>query len=475
MLLEVIVSALLVALIAVGTYSGLVSSNRAGVRERANAQATVIAQQDEERLRGLTVAQLSDLGSATHYVAENGMCVEEASGAWKYYNSTTTTSSCEAVTGFKGATYTGTVFTVTSSAKFVTAAKESFTCETTAGAAANYIQTTSSVNWPSIGKHSPVSQSSLVAVPSSGTLMVKVKNSKGEPVSGAKVEVFDPSTASTVTAEQTTPTSGCVVFGDLAEGTVKVVASKTGWVEKTGKAAAEKPSSINTKSLAEVELTIEESGGIQATFVNSSGVPVESFTFVAFQTEMGSPSFFVGGVENTPKSSAELTGLFPFVTPPSTPNPYTVYAGDCEENNPVTVTKGTGVSNEVTKDPTAPVERGPSKSVNVEAPEVKLTAYEGTTSTSGKLTATSAKIINPECKGKTAQNTVPYQHKVEIISGVLKPNHLPYAKKLELCAVGKDSNKYYKNTISFTNTAKAGTTESFYLGKGTEVTSGTTC
>ena len=447
MLIEVLVSALLVAAIAVGTYTGLAGANSASAHERANSQATVIAQQDEDRLRGLTVAHLNDLsGGVTYTVAENGMCVEEKSGAWYYWSSSETKweTGCEAVTGYKGTKYTGTVYTVTSSARGVTATTESLTCETATGAADNYLQTTSSVNWSSVGKHSPVSQSSLVAAPTEGTLRVKVKNSKAEPVAGATVTVSDvPTTGSTVTAEQTTSASGCVTFGDLPEGTAKVLASKAGWIEKTGKAPLEKTTSITTTSLAEVEFTIEDAGGIEAKFVNSAGTPVEGSTFVAFQTEMGSPAFDVGGKAETPATSAKLEELYPFT------NDYKVYAGDCEANKPSFV----GVIG--AKEESVLVEPGVVKPVSVEEAPINVTVYEGTSGTPGNHPTTSiqtAMIIDTACSST--------QHKVTLNStGNIEQKYQPYAKELEFCVVALISSKYYKykSPTTFANNLTAGT------------------
>lgn len=472
MLIEVLVSAMLVVLIGVGVFTGLAGANHATVNERRNAQATVVAQQDEERLRGLPVEELVQIGSATHNVAENGMCVEGSTGAWKYWNGAATFS-CEALTApFKGATYTGAVFTVKSSAEYVTAAKETLTCETTNGTA-DYIETTSSVEWPSIGTHAPISQSSLVAVPKSGTLIVRITGRNNEAVAGAKVEVFDPTT--TLVATETTPVSGCVIFGDLAESNAKVVASKGTWIGKNGKTSPEAPPvAITKKKLAEATITLEEPGRIQAKFVSSSsGVPVavESFTFVAFQNEMGSPPFSVGGKTGEPAAtSAELEGLFPFVTPghPSfTDSKYTVYAGSCEANNPATVSGGEAESVQV--EPTRIASVNP---VTVEAPPVTVEVYEGESlSNKGSKLAksTAADIIDKECSGKTAQNYssgVPYEYPVTIEAGQLVQKNLPYAKELILCVVGNLSGTYYKHEFKLTNTKKAGTSFAstpFYL------------
>jgi len=124
MLLEVVISALLVGLIAVGTLGGFDSAGRARADERAHAQATQLVEQDEDRLRGLTTTQLAQLGTAEpRYEAENGMCLEKISSTYSYWNQAST-SFCEKTAPFAGTTYTGVVFSVTSSAEFASAEKE---------------------------------------------------------------------------------------------------------------------------------------------------------------------------------------------------------------------------------------------------------------------------------------------------------------------------------------------------------------
>jgi type II secretory pathway pseudopilin PulG len=418
MLIEVMISAMLVALIAVATFNGFSATQKATADERAHSEATALAQQDEERLRGLTAVELGQLGSSTQTVTENG-----------------------------------TVFTITSSAKYVTAGKETFTCETEKGSA-DYIQTTSSVTWPALGTRPAVSQSSLVAVPSSASLMVSVQNANNEPVQGVTVAVTDPSTSSTVTAEQTTPSSGCVIFGGLTEATAKVVASKSPWVDHSGNTAPEKTVNVTASTLAEAKFTLEDPGAITAEFM-SNGAAAKGLTFFAYQSET---SGFVGGSASVASSSATLTGLFPFVTPgkPPTENKYSVYAGDCNKNDPVEVTKGI----EVKEDPTVQVQPGLTKTVKVEVPAVTTTVYEGTSSAKGSVLSANlqtAMIINTEC---SAAAPATYEHKVTLSGGGLEPKYQPYAKKLEFCVVALISSKYYryKSPAPFENKVKAGTT-----------------
>src|ERR1700710_1147826 len=106
-LIEVMVSAGLAAIIAVGTLTGFDSAQRATAEERARNQATLLAGQDEERLRGLGVLQLTRYSPVTKPFEANG-----------------------------------TTFEVKSTAQYISAAKETLSCETSP-ATADYIQTTS--------------------------------------------------------------------------------------------------------------------------------------------------------------------------------------------------------------------------------------------------------------------------------------------------------------------------------------------
>jgi hypothetical protein len=96
--------------------------------------------------------------------------------------------------------------------------------------------------------------------------------------------------------------------------------------------------------------------------------------------------------------------------------------------------------------------------VKVEVPELKLTAYEGTSGTPLGVAkeVVSAKIINTKCSSTA--------HVVKFTNaGVLIEKYLPYASELQICVVAKIGSTYYKSTQSgFSNKSKAGTTASFY-------------
>ncbi|HTA05350.1 MAG TPA: type II secretion system protein, partial [Solirubrobacteraceae bacterium] len=107
-LIEVVISAMLVAIIAVATLTGFDTAGRATADERQHNQATLLAAQDEEQLRGMNVTELGRLGTVTRPpVMENG-----------------------------------TTYTIQSKAQFISAAKEEEACATSGGNA-DYIRTTS--------------------------------------------------------------------------------------------------------------------------------------------------------------------------------------------------------------------------------------------------------------------------------------------------------------------------------------------
>jgi Tfp pilus assembly protein PilX len=432
MLLEVVISALLVALIAVGTFAGLDAAGRASADERTHAEATKLAQQDEERLRGMTGTELAEL-------AQKGSEARPAVEIGKIK------------------------FTVTSSASFVSAEKNALTCET-AGGGANYIQTTSSVRWTGLASTRPaVTQSSILSTIATG-LLVKVKDQNEEPVAGATVTLTGADTGA-----QTTPASGCVVFTGLSPGSVTVAVSKSTWVDVNGKSPpTSKTVTVVSERTETSEAQIAEPGAIMATFETYEGgkyvTGVRGDTFVAAQAGIAEPSDFVGGTAgNYELSVTTEKTLFPFAKS-KVAEPYTVYAGDCPANAPETVT----ASGEKLKAREAKVTPNGTVTVNepLEEPPVKVTVYEGTSGAGKKNllpSAESAYITNTKCEKQKAQNYpsgVTYKREVNISNGALTQEtaHQPYAKELEFCVTARVEGSYYRARVSFENKARGGVT-----------------
>ena len=470
-LIEVLIASVLTAFIAIGTFTAFDAAGKSSVDERSHAQATVMSQQDEERLRSFTTTTLEQMGVVETYRAENGMCLEKSGSTYTYFNGSKNTLFCEKVTGFAGNTYTGTVFTVSSTATYVSAEKggesTSLVCEKSGGSG-SYLAVKSSVKWTALGSRPPVTQTTNLNVPASYVLLVKVVNQNNEAVEGATVSIASGPSS-------TTPASGCVTFGGLASETVEVTATKGNWVDYTGKTPTTKAGvKVSTSSITEITLHLAEPGSITAEF-ESNGAAAEGTAFYALQTTIPSPSFFVAAATSAPVPEAKITQskLFPFVksVKPLEYEAYTVYAGDCEANKPETVSPSEGKAKAIQVTP------GSSTSVKVEVPAVNVRVYEGTEAAklSPIASAESAYINNEACKAVNSQNgAVTYKHKVAINGeGRLetKYKYQPYAKELILCVIAKlASGKYARNTLKIENAKKAGTAELFLYLKGTGFT-----
>jgi prepilin-type N-terminal cleavage/methylation domain-containing protein len=472
-LIEVLVASLITAIVAVGTLTGIDAADRSSADTRSVAQATQLAGQDQERLRGMTTGELDQLAPTTTTRAENGDCLEQVSGTWHYW-SKTSTSFCESPPGLSGTAYTATAYTIESTAEYVSSetgsTSSNLTCET---GSANYLRTSSLVTWTASGTHQ-VTQSSEITVPTSNTLKVKVLNQGAEPVGGATVKVVDGS--STIT--RTTPASGCVVLGGLPTTTAEVTATKANWVNyNTETSPPAKAVTVSKLATTEQKFYIAEPGEIAVKFVEATAGhgPVEGSTFYAFQTEVASPDGFVGGSASSFSTGATLkVALFPFKKITETPAgkyPYHVFAGDCEANNPSEVTG----KNEAAE---AQVEPNGTTTVSVPLPKVAITLDEGTkASPKGTISAVEhAMIVNVACASKTARTgTVPTQHEVTFSGGSLKQNYQPYAKELELCVVVHKGANYYKLEPTFANIKPEGISLTYYPEEGTKSTTAPTC
>lgn len=463
MLLEVMISALLVAFIAVGTLNGFDAAGHVSADERAHAEANLLVQQDQDRLKSLTAVKLAELAASeekTHqYKAANGSCVEEASKKWRY------------CTGEKRS-YTGAVFTIHSSARFISAAKESAACEGSE-ASANYIETKSTASWTTLASGRPeVSQSSVITPPTSLTgLFVKVKNQFSEPVSGIEV-VLKGATNHTAT----TPSTGCVLFLAIPAENYALSAGTASYVDQNAsKPPASKALTVAEGKVTTAEFVIASPGNIKVEFENPAAkTEVESDTFVAAQAHVSAPSFFLGGEAAKRKTSVTLEGLFPFSIYEESkwkPEGYAVYAGDCEANNPKTVTAS---SAEHVEPKSALVEAGKTAEVTVEAPPVTAIAYEGTEKevvTEKKeikiKEAKIAKLYNTECKASVPHNhpSLTTERSVLPLKGELEVKFQPQPYgKLELCVITpKIGTKFYEAKATFTNELKAGTKVKLYM------------
>ena len=143
-LVEVMVSAMIITIAAIGVFTAFTAAEHSTAQERHQAQAHGLAQADIARLRTMRISQLSP--SLTE----------------------TTTKTVE-----------GSPYTVLSDAQFINAKTGTDTCDEKE-ASADYIRIRSTITWPGMGARPAVVETSLVAPPNStaraesGALIVQV-------------------------------------------------------------------------------------------------------------------------------------------------------------------------------------------------------------------------------------------------------------------------------------------------------------
>jgi hypothetical protein len=432
MLIEVMISAMLVALIAVGTFSAFDVSGRVQSDERDRAQAVTLAQQDEERLRGLTSAELSSLNE----------------------ESTTTLQKVK--------------YTIVSKATFVSDTSGSESCGGGSEESADYFKTTSEVKWPAIGKRPPIVQTGLVAPPAGGELEVLISDGRGGFTSGMNVTGTGPAGFSGITSS-----SGCLIFGPLEEGTYNVNASQTGFVGLNGETevpTASRPESVTGQTTTTDSLVFNKAGKIEAkpeTAPSSLG-GAQTLNVVAGQTGLTNGTGFrtllttvAGYTTTTPIASPQT--FFPF------PSGYTIYAGTCLANAP----SAFGASNRST-----PIlEPGGTVSEKVIEPGMIVLLYEGTSSVKKSLISKPEIWIKDTDTGSGCNTT---SYKVNTLTtpttttGDLEKPGLPYGN-YTICANFQKSSKPFHATTTTTIENKnitAGTKVELYEGGSSpEVTS----
>jgi Tfp pilus assembly protein PilV len=482
-LIEVIISAMLVALIVVATLTGYDAVGRATADERFHDQAALLLSEAQEALR-------SDPANAF-----DTLVAETKAGEPHTYTVT-----------LGGGTGNET-YTVTQSAVYVENSAQAITCTTgSKSTPALNIQVTSSVTWPQLlaVKRKALTQSSIITPPDGSGLQVDTVNEETNPITrveGATINVSEGATASTATTSK----EGCAVFAALPSNVVEVEAYKPGFVSPGGEyKVIAKEVAIAPNLTTHRTVTLEEGGGIEAEFVYEKAteyekMPVTGDTFVVSNTKMGiQPEFELGSTNMTTSTEGTyeaLTGtyeskaktpinaedypygnLFPFAT-----SGWSVYAGDCTENKP----PSSVIEKEEANEGKAAVQGGEIIKVKVPMSYVNLSVYSGTEKTPGTLEATgepstkeepyAIKITNKglakECKftpnnDSKEASTTHLQHVLTTKENAAHAGHLqapfqPFGK-FELCLWSKTAKKTY--TLSYENLTATGTKREIFLG-----------
>ena len=306
-LIELLISALLLVSIGAATAEAMIATSYISGDQRRHSQAAQVAQDDQERIRGLSVAQLNSLNQAST----------------------------------RTVTVSGTSYTVTSTTKFL---------NNTGGpscipGAAAYFQIVSAVDWPS-NKRGPVVTESIIAPPAGGTIRATVHDQLDSGVPGVAASASGPDV-------ETAPTdsTGCAVLSGLPAGTYSVTYAKPGFVDRNGLASPPNVSatvtstgnSTPTPDPSYMGLAGTFTGTFQA-FVNNSQTDTGEADYVSWIGGGGWQSMDNSNFAPVPAPTAPpppvvttiaSSGLYPFAfTGPTYASNYQVWAGKCMQMRP---------------------------------------------------------------------------------------------------------------------------------------------
>ena len=312
-LVEVLIAAVMVALIAAATLNGFAGVAHLSSTQRHQTEATALAQQDEARLRGLTISQLGG-------GAGNGPSALWPSGH---------------------VTVDGTTYTVTSKSQYISGSSSTASCTTgPTTISADVVAISSSVTWTSGNgtndNRNPVVIHGVVAPSQGGSLVVVATDGSDLPLSGVTATLTGPTTV----APLTTDASGCSIFGGLAGGAYTVTFTDPGTVDINGNPPSAQSVTVVPTRTTTVFVKVAQPGAISATFTTNysgSSVANSSDTFVASNTQLGAPGYRLFGTDSTRSTNSDVANIvsptteFPFA---GGNNSYSVYAGSCPSDAP---------------------------------------------------------------------------------------------------------------------------------------------
>lgn len=311
-LVETLVGAVLVAIVAVAMFSAIDGVNQASGRTKGRAMSASLAQNDQERMRSMPVSMLSGLRQ-TQVKPVNGV----------NYN-------------------------VDSRADWISDGTSSQDC-TTDGKGADYIKITTKVTPANQIGTAPVTVTSIVTpapgtfLATQGSLAVTIVDRNGAGVPNLAVTITGPATVTDVT-----DANGCVFFGYEPIGSYVVSTSRAGWVDTMGRPVLAATVNIASQQISTKSLSYDQAGSANVTFTTKAtdfGVAgTRTATAVARRLRMthslmdppairngqgplGSGTLW-GDASGTDQSTIVADNLFPFTSP------YGIYAGDCAANDP---------------------------------------------------------------------------------------------------------------------------------------------
>jgi Tfp pilus assembly protein PilV len=314
-LIEVIVSAVLLVVLATATLNMIDKSSSASAITRQRAVASGLAQEDQDGMRVMAIAQLGS--RSTTYPKTIG----------------------------------ATTYSISSSATWVRDSG-TVTCASNTNRT-EYLKTTSSVTWPGHEANPVVLESYVspgVEAVTKGALTIKLHSDLGVGVSGVPTSLDSGPNA-------TTDQTGCALYTSLDAGATNANwdGSSGDYVDRNGVQTPQVPVTIGAGQTAQVDSMWDQAGKLSIQWVdeNNNAIPVAGMTTPTTvsgslgagvtHTSITNPANQVRLFDHNTNSVAAHTPLDPHI-PPTNPttiselfpfaSAYSIFAGGCGSNIP---------------------------------------------------------------------------------------------------------------------------------------------
>jgi type II secretory pathway pseudopilin PulG len=357
-IIEVLVSALVVVLVSLGVLKTLDAASSRSGEQKAQSVVAALAQQDQERLRAISPANLSNYTETR--------CVQQRpNGGFRK------DPECNNDPAL------GPLYKIVSRTDWVSDKSGTRACGTSARA--DYIRISSTAIWIDsnteergdansvVSRNRRVTLTSVVAPRAGsfgdeGSLSIEIQDRNGTGRPGVNVDVTGPKALS-----GTTDNGGCLFFGYLNQGDYTVSVSQPGLVDANGNGDVESEFGVRDGSTTSAVVQLDQAARLDVRFQTRKGtstIDSEADNVSIGQTGLASPGWRLYG-NGTPRpsyalgSSAFPPPLFPFTSA------YSVYSGNCPGARP-------SFYNGVTWTAFATLPPGGSASVTAFEPAVRL-------------------------------------------------------------------------------------------------------
>jgi prepilin-type N-terminal cleavage/methylation domain-containing protein len=308
-LIEVIVSAAVLAIVALSVLAGIDGAQRSTGREKARSVAAAVAEQEQEQLRSQQFDTLVGYAAVTppvHDVPVGNITYTVKNEVFWQVDSASGQNQC-----------------------------------TSSSSDASYLRVTSTVTSSIVGTNvQPVKVSSLVAPSiqysaSHGSLGIKIVDRNNAGVGGIVV-----TTGGKAAYSGTTNSDGCVLFSNIPIGTYTASVNTGGYVDTSGtQAVVLQDQEVVSGSVTVGSITYDRAATVAATVQSYPPNATNSTTFFTSKAPAvsGVNGTKVGLIRTTPTPVTASTyslisspALFPFTTK------YAFFTGQCEYSNPAT-------------------------------------------------------------------------------------------------------------------------------------------